>query len=98
MTEKKNGTIISYFKDYNQFYNYNCFIFNGKKEGKYKLFNEDGQLSEIYYFKNGIKEGEFKSYYENKKILRSFNFINDKIKGEYRKYHENGQLLEICNY
>jgi antitoxin component YwqK of YwqJK toxin-antitoxin module len=54
------------------------FIMNGKIEGIYKLYHENGQLcSEVNYI-DGKREGIFKSYYQNGQLYVEVNYIDGK--------------------
>ena len=74
------------------------FIFNGKKEGEYKQYDNSGKSSVICNYKNGNLEGEYKQYHENGKLCIICNYKNGKKEGEYKTYWPNGQLVRICNY
>jgi antitoxin component YwqK of YwqJK toxin-antitoxin module len=54
------------------------FIYNGKKEGVYKEYYEDGELlSEVNYI-NGKKNGIYNSYYDNGQLSSEINYIDGK--------------------
>ena len=63
MTEKNNGIIQEYYDLTKAKICYEFFIFNGKKEGEYKSYYENGQLYSICNYKNGKYEGEYTQYY-----------------------------------
>lgn len=62
---------------------------NGKLNGEFKEFFEDGNLSQIGTFKNGDMEN-IKVFYENGNLKFEQN-LKDR-KGKYRGYYPNGQL------
>ena len=64
---------------------------NGKLNGEFKEFFEDGNLSQIATFKNGDMKN-IKVFYENGKLKFEQN-LKDR-KGKYRGYYPNG-MLEI---
>lgn len=62
---------------------------NGKLNGEFKEFFEDGSLSQIATFKNGDMKN-IKVFYENGNLKFEQNLKNRK--GKYRGYYTNGQL------
>ena len=62
---------------------------NGKLNGEFKEFFEDGNLSQIATFKNGDMKN-IKVFYENGKLKFEQNLKNRK--GKYRGYYPNGKL------
>ena len=62
---------------------------NGKLNGEFKEFFEDGNLSQIATFKNGDMKN-IKVFYENGNLKFEQNLKNRK--GKYRGYYPNGQL------
>ncbi len=95
MTEKKNGIILEYSSDKILLTKY--FIFNGKIEGEYKKYYNNG-LKVICNYKNERKEGIYKIYYDNGQLWLICNYKNNKLEGEYKSYYRNGQLYRIVNY
>ncbi len=83
MSEKKNGVIQEYFGKGKINLWKKFFIFNGKIEGEYKKYWEDGQLWITYNYKNGKLEGECITYYQNEKrkiCNYKNNYKNNKLK------------------
>lgn len=69
---------------------------NGKCDGEFKQYWEDGQMHKHSFYKNGEKHGDSKEYWKNGQ-LHIHNFYKDgKEEGECRNYYENGQLYERC--
>jgi antitoxin component YwqK of YwqJK toxin-antitoxin module len=55
------ATLIEYKSD-----TYHYFIDeNGQKQGEFKWWHDNGQLSRHCFFVDGKRHGEFKSWYEN---------------------------------
>ena len=79
MTEKRNGIIQTYYYEINIRLWYGYFTFNGKREGEYKEYYNNGQLCMICNYKNNKIEGECKEYYKNGKLELMHNYKNDKI-------------------
>ena len=48
---------------------------NGKREGEWKFYRENGKLEQIENFKNGKEEGEWKVYHENGKLEKINHFL-----------------------
>jgi antitoxin component YwqK of YwqJK toxin-antitoxin module len=68
------------------------FTMNGKKEGIYKLYHDNGQLlCEVNYI-DGLRQGIFKSYYSNGQLYYEVNYIDIKKKG-YIDY-----IIQMGNY
>jgi antitoxin component YwqK of YwqJK toxin-antitoxin module len=74
------------------------FEINGKKEGVFKGYYSNGQLSLITLYVDGKKNGESKSYYPNGKLSIIGTFIDDKENGEYKQYDYEGTLVKSCIY
>jgi len=54
------------------------FILNGKKEGVYKSYHDNGQLFQEVNFINGKENGIYKSYWDNGQLLEEVNYIDGK--------------------
>ena len=74
------------------------FQLNGKKEGEYKSYYDNGQLEMICNYVNNKTEGEYKEYYRSGQLFIICNYLNDKWDGEYKSYYENGNLYEHLIY
>lgn len=73
-------------------------IVNGKFDGKYESWYDNGKPQIYTTYKDGEREGEFKRWYENGQ-LESHSFYKDgKLHGEYKKWHTNGQPHIDCTY
>ena len=71
---------------------------NGKQDGAWVYYREDGQ---VYYkgnYKNNKKEGAWVSYYPNGQVFYKGNYKNGKKEGAWVSYHDNGQLNYKGNY
>ena len=55
------------------------FIHNGKREGVYKSYHDNGQLFQEVNYINGKREGIYKSYHNNGQLWKEVNYINDVI-------------------
>jgi antitoxin component YwqK of YwqJK toxin-antitoxin module len=99
MMKKKNGVIQIYCDSYEMGLQFKLrikyFKFNGKKEGEYKSYYENGRPDMVRNYKNGKVEGEYKSYYENKQLEIIYNYKDGKLEGKYKMYYDNGQIKEV---
>ena len=87
--ENFTGQIIKKYKD-GQVKSIENFK-NGKLNGEFKEFFENGSLFQVGTFKNGDMEN-VKAFYENGNLKFEQN-LKDR-KGKYRGYYPNGQLEE----
>jgi antitoxin component YwqK of YwqJK toxin-antitoxin module/Tfp pilus assembly protein PilF len=71
---------------------------NGKKEGKYKYLNEDGNLNGDLNFQNDALEGIQKYYDEKGNLTEEKSFSNNKLNGTRTTYFSNGSVNLIENY
>lgn len=85
-----NGTLKSYYQNGNLKKTGN--YINGKENGLFKEYNEDGSISIEYNMKNGEMNGAFKTYYENGQVKKTGSFLNGKGNGNFKEYAENGDL------
>ena len=69
-----------------------AYIKEGKYEGVFKFYHNNGQLSFKSFFKNGIREGKYISYYENGVTLEEGVYHNNLKKGIWYVYYDNGKL------
>ncbi len=81
LTEIKTNTLHYFVDEHNL------------RQGEYKHYYHNGQLSVHAFFQNDKLQGEYKHYYHNGQLSVHAFFQNDKLQGEYKDYHENGQLF-----
>ena len=67
-------------------------IVNGKKEGTYKYYVNNGEIEEGT-FVNEKKEGPYK-YYANNQDIKEGTYVNGKEEGPYKYYANNGDIEE----
>jgi antitoxin component YwqK of YwqJK toxin-antitoxin module len=67
-------------------------IKNGKKEGSWVTYHENGQLKEKGNFKNGRWYGPWVSYWKNGQLLLEGTYENGFSNGPAVSYHKNGKL------
>ncbi len=88
---KKQGVWIKYFPSGKQ--HTIITYLNGRPNGDYKVFYENGQLEEEGVWKNSRNVGNFKRFYENGKPHQEFVFNpGGKRDGTQKYYYDNGQL------
>ena len=73
-------------------------IENGKEEGEWIAYYDNGQLSYKGNYENGKEEGEWIAYYDNGQLDSKGNYKNGKKEGEWIAYWDNGQLDSKGNY
>jgi antitoxin component YwqK of YwqJK toxin-antitoxin module len=71
---------------------------NGKIEGQYLEYREDGSLYKKLNYVSGALNGECYCYYPDGVIRVISYFSNGKANGEFRTFYENGSIIEIQNY
>jgi antitoxin component YwqK of YwqJK toxin-antitoxin module len=65
---------------------------NGKRDGAWVRYYENGQLMYKGNYKNGMKDGAKVGYYENGSIWYKEDFKNGKLEGAQVSYWETGQV------
>jgi antitoxin component YwqK of YwqJK toxin-antitoxin module len=70
-------------------------IKNGKWEGAFVSYHENGQLWYKGNWKNGKREGAWVNYHDNGQILIKGNYKNDKMEGAFVGYDEHGTVWEM---
>jgi antitoxin component YwqK of YwqJK toxin-antitoxin module len=65
---------------------------NGKREGYWISYHENGQLWYEGKYKSGKQEGASVGYHDNGELFYKGNYKNFKQEGAWVIYHENGQL------
>jgi len=70
----------------------------GKKEGLFTIYYENGMLHSKEYFKNGERNGSIEHYNSNGKLLRRGSFKNGVLHGFWEDFDGNGTLLNVGNY
>ena len=73
-------------------------IRNGKKDGPWVSYYENGQLQSRGTFKDGKKEGPAVGYHDNGQLLIKGTYKDDKRDGPFVSYHFNGKLRSKGTY
>lgn len=71
---------------------------NGKKEGEWRSWYEDGTQWSLTTFKEGIKEGKTITWFENGQMRYQGSYTNDQRSGKWTFYDQNGQLVKEIDY
>ena len=71
---------------------------NGKKNGEWKFFYENGNLRYVFNYKDDEFHGECKWFYENGNLKEIGNYIDGKAQGEGKFFYESGNLQMIVNF
>ncbi len=84
--EEENHIFAEYYK------------INNKREGIFKKFNYEGNLSYICNYVNNRKNGDEFEYDNNNTLLCKTQYLNGKKNGEYIKYNPNRTIKEKIMY
>jgi antitoxin component YwqK of YwqJK toxin-antitoxin module len=72
---------------------------NGKREGEWKSWYDNGNLWSVGTFKEGVQVGKTMTYYENGNLRYSGSYDkNEKRIGEWKFYDEDNNLIETIKY
>ena len=73
-------------------------IKNGKMQGNFERYHDNGQLYLKGYVKNDELDGSLERYDENGQLTDKVNFKNNRKEGAAEHYYDNGQLSQKGNY
>ena len=71
---------------------------NGKKDGTWIWYHDNGQLEWKQDYKNGILHGKFVMYYSNGQLWSKGNRKNGYTEGMVIWYYDNGQVQTMGNH
>ena len=72
---------------------------DGKQNGLFQMYTEDGILIDSGTFKDGERDGVTEQFYNDTGKLRvSANYKNGVLEGEFKAYYPNGNLQGEVNY
>ena len=72
---------------------------DGKQNGLFQMYTEDGILIDNANFKDGERDGVTEQFYNDTGKLRvSANYKNGVLEGEFKAYYPNGNLQGEVNY
>ncbi|MEO9569824.1 MAG: hypothetical protein ABJH82_07135 [Polaribacter sp.] len=72
-------------------------FFNGKKEGVYKVWFNDGKLKLESHYSQNVLVGTYKSWWNNGNLASEVNYVNGKMNGVERKWFSDGNLSKERN-
>ena len=78
--------------------NSNGSFINGKQEGLWVYYYDNGNLLKRGFYKNGVLHGLWEDFNENGTILNVGNYVNGKWDGLWKRFYRNGQLQEKGMY
>ena len=67
---------------------------DGNREGLWKWWYENEQLSIEAYYKNGKLEGLYRAWHNNGQLLLETNYKSGEENGVFKRWYESGQLKE----
>lgn len=71
---------------------------NGKKEGVWTSYFNNGKIKQILNYSNGNPDGETIFYYKNGNIREAGTWKNNRWVGDYKTYYANGNLKNHFTY
>lgn len=71
---------------------------NGKKEGKYVKYYDNGKMKYEGQFRNGVPYGNFTHYFNNGKVKAEVAYSDDGVISHTKSYYKNGNLMAVGNY
>lgn len=74
-------------------------VLDGKLNGMYQSFYENGNPYEIRHYKNNMSFGRQLGYWKSTgKLKFEYHYVNDKKEGLQKSWYENGDLAYIYNF
>ncbi len=75
-------------------------VVNGKIEGLWRSYYEDGHIQSAVTYKEGLANGIAFFYYDDEKqtTRTELTFEDDKVTGIYREFYENGSRKAMLNF
>jgi len=70
----------------------NQYTHDGKKEGYWESYYDNGQLWIKCFYKNGELDGYWEKYFDNGNLYSKGSYINGERDGIWEEYYYNGQL------
>lgn len=71
---------------------------NGKKQGKWVRYREDGSIYEVTHYQYGHKHGLYEQFRPNGALENSVTYVQGNKTGEWRYFYEDGSVKSIVNY
>ena len=71
---------------------------DGVKNGVWRIFYNNGQLSSEVFWVNGKKHGTWKEFFPDGTKRLETKYVNDRLDGDYKLYNLNGQVIKQGKY
>lgn len=91
------GEIKTYHTN-GQLYSHYVYDQNGKENGPYSIYYDNGELWEQGTMKDGENHGNLKKWYNNKQLAEDHQIVNGNIEGKFVRYYDDGQLWKEFHY
>jgi len=69
-----------------------------EKQGRYRIYHENGELALQMFYKNGKLQGEVKSYHQNGALESIATTIADSYEGNFKNWFATGTLQQEGTY
>lgn len=63
---------------------------DGKREGPWRTYDENGVLQSEVYYESGLREGPFTQWFDDGKLMCRGTFSKDRETGSYESFHASG--------
>lgn len=73
-------------------------FYEGREDGEWKKYYENGKLKEKRNFTAGKKTGDYYAWWGNGRLQLHYIFVNDEYDGNCLEWNENGLLTKDMNY
>ena len=77
---------------------FECPVINGKKNGNFKQYYEDGTIAVEGVYVSDLMEGLIKEYYPSGRLKAEWCSLKDKMEGKSKSFFENGTLKDDGKY
>tara|TARA_B100000902_G_C26563890_1_gene553192 strand:+ start:44 stop:547 length:504 start_codon:yes stop_codon:yes gene_type:complete len=68
---------------------------DGKAEGEWSYFHDNGQVYQRKNFRQGRLDGDFVSFYYDGSLCQKSVYENGKLLGALERYHRNGEIWSV---
>ena len=68
------------------------------KDGSFRIYNENGQATEVGFYKRGKRSGPWCLYHDNGQLLRTGTYRNDNRHGVFEEYSKEGKILASSTF
>ncbi len=96
--DKKKDSVWLYYSEETQKVVAEEHYKNGVKNGPWRIFFDNGNLSSEVFWKDGKKDGPWKEFFQDGTPRLSANYKNDKLDGDYKIYNVGGRIIKKGKY